>query len=175
MIMETTVVEKPVRVGVFSTISKADEAVAGLLSAGFTKEQITVMCSDRGKEQHFSEYEHRQPAGTNTPMAAATGGAIGSVLGGLAALAGVVATGGVGILVAGPIFAATGAAAGGFVGAMMTRGVEKEAANYYDQAVTRGKILVAAEDQGDGAEQSLERAERVFAEAGSEPIELSEG
>lgn len=175
MVMETPVVEKPVRVGVFSTIRQADEAVAGLLSAGFTKEQITVMCSDRAKEQHFREYEHRQPAGTNAPMAAATGGAIGSVLGGLAALAGVVATGGVGILVAGPIFAATGAAAGGFVGAMMTRGVEKEAANYYDQAVTRGKILVAAEDQSDHAEQLLARAERVFAEAGAEPIELSEG
>jgi outer membrane lipoprotein SlyB len=175
MVMETTIVEKPVRVAVFSTTPRADEAVTGLLSAGFTKDQITVMCSDLAREQHFSEYDHRQPAGTNAPVAAAAGGAIGSILGGLAAIASVVATGGVGILVAGPIFAATGAVAGGLVGAMMTRGVEKEAANYYDQAVTRGKILVAAEDQSDNAEQLLAQAERVFTAAGAEPIELVGG
>jgi predicted ABC-type sugar transport system permease subunit len=97
------------------------------------------------------------------------------VVGGLAAVASVVATGGVAILVAGPIFTATGAVAGGLVGAMMTRGVEKEAANYYDQAVTRGKILVAAENQSDQAEQLLARAERVFSAAGAEPIELYAG
>jgi hypothetical protein len=33
---------------------------------------------DLAKERHFGEYKHRQPAGTNVPMAAATGGAIGS-------------------------------------------------------------------------------------------------
>jgi hypothetical protein len=153
--METNIVEKPVRVGVFSTISKADEAVAGLLSAGFTKG------SDRAKDGHFREYEHRHPAGTNAAMAAATGGAIGSMLGGLAALGSTVATGGVGILVAGPIFAATGAVAGGLVGAMMSRGVEREVANYCDQAVSRGMILA--------------RADRVFAQADVESIEPSEG
>jgi hypothetical protein len=175
MIVETTIVEKSVRVAVFSTTRRAREAVTGLLIAGFTKEQITVMCSDLAKKQHFSEYEHRQPAETNAPMAGAGGGAIGSVLGGSAVIPTVVATAGVAILVAGPIFAATGEVAGGLVGAMITRGVEKEAANYYDQAVRRGKILVAAEDQSEHAEQLLTRAERVFAAAGGEPIELFQG
>ena len=44
--------------------------------------------------------------------------------------------------------AGTGGVAGGLVGAMMTRGVEKEMANFYNQEVTAGKILVGAEDHG---------------------------
>ena len=57
-------------------------------------------------------------------------------------------TGGLGLLVFGPMFlssACAGALVGGLVGAMTTRGIEKEIANYYDQAVVQGKILVAAE------------------------------
>jgi hypothetical protein len=62
---------------------------------------------------------------------------------------------------------------GGFLGAMATRGVEKEAANFYDQAVSQGKLLVAVEEH----EQlpSLALAEHVLAESGAEPLPLPEG
>ena len=61
------------------------------------------------------------------------------------------------------------------IGAMTTRGVENELANYYDQAVTRGKILVAAEAHGDRAAERLARAEEILREAGAEPIHLRKG
>ena len=166
---------RPFRVGVFATVEQADRAVEGLLKAGFTKDHITVVCSDKTKEAHFSEYEHEKPAGTNTPLAAATGSAIGALLGGLASVATIAATGGLGIIVAGPLFAGTGAIVGGLVGAMTTRGVERELANYYDQAVTRGKILVAAEDHSPNHARRLADAERILQEAGAEPISLREG
>src|SRR5688500_2435323 len=69
---------KPVRVGVFSTVAATERAVQGLLAAGFTKEEITVICSDEAKERHFRVFEHQDPAGAHTPAAAATGGAIGA-------------------------------------------------------------------------------------------------
>src|SRR5438034_7427848 len=94
------VAERPIRVGIFRTINKADQVVHSLLEAGFTKDQITVICSDRAKEQHFEEYEHQQPAGSRAPLAAGAGSAIGAVLGGLTSLIGVATTGGVGILAA---------------------------------------------------------------------------
>jgi len=166
---------RPFRVGIFPTVEAADRAVAGLLKAGFTKEHITVVCSDKTKEAHFSGFDHERPAGTHTPLAAATGSAIGALMGGLASVATIAATGGLGIIVAGPLFAGTGAIVGGLVGAMTTRGVEKELANYYDQAVTRGKILVAAEDHSANQARKLAEAERVLAEAGAEPIRLREG
>jgi hypothetical protein len=58
---------------------------------------------------------------------------------------------------------------------MLTRGVEKEAANFYDQAVTDGKLLVTAHADGDDAAAKLARAERILAESGAEPLPLSEG
>ena len=57
---------------------------------------------------------------------------------------------------------------------MMTRGVEKELADYYDQAVVRGKILVAAEDRNPAGRARLAEAARVLEEAGAEPLPLRE-
>lgn len=167
--------ERPIRVGVFSTIQSADCAVDNLLKAGFNTEHISMLCSDRTKEEHFHQFEHQEPAGSYTPAAVAVGGAIGAALGGLTVLAGAVTTAGMGLLAAGGIAAWAGGIVGGLVGAMMTRGVEHELANYYDQAVTEGKILVAVEDHSEAQRQTLANAERILAECGAEPISLPEG
>lgn len=167
--------DKPFRVGVFSTIQAADSAVERLLSAGFTREEISVVCSDEAKERHFREFEHAKPAGTNTPAAVAVGGSIGAALGGLTAIAAGAATGGVGLLVAGGAAAWTGGVFGGFLGAMMSRGTENELANFYNQAVVLGRILVAVEIHGDSAAARLAKAERIFTEVGAEPLPLPEG
>lgn len=166
---------RPVRVGIFGTVREASVAVEGLLGAGFTTEHISVVCSDRAKEAFFAEYEHDRPAGATTAAAAGAGAVIGGIAAGLVAVSGVVATGGLGIVVVGPIFAGTGAAFGTFVGAMMSRGVEHEVANYYDQALPRGEILVAAEIGSGGDATMLVLAERVFETAGAHPVALHQG
>ena len=109
-----------------------------------------MICSEDWKAAHFREYHHEDPSGSHTTAAVAVGSAIGAVLGGLTAVIGTVATGGIGLLAAGGASAWAGGIVGGLIGAMMTRGVEKELADYYDQAVVRGKILVAAEDRSAG-------------------------
>ncbi|HEX4147464.1 MAG TPA: hypothetical protein VHY20_00690, partial [Pirellulales bacterium] len=105
----------------------------------------------------------------------AAGGAIGALLGGLTAIAGFLATGGIGLLAGGAVFAWGGGVAGGLIGAMLTRGVEKELANYYDQEVTRGKILVAAENTSPNGQATLVKAEQIFSRTGAEPVSLPEG
>jgi hypothetical protein len=165
--------EKPVRVGVFDTVWQAEEAVGRLLSAGFGKDQLSVISSDPSKREAFDDLAEK-PAGSRTFKAAATGGALGAALGGATALAGLLTAGGAGIIAAGAL-ALTGTVSGGFIGAMMTRGLEKEAADYYDQAVTEGKVLVAVEEHGQGAAERLARAETILEEAGAEPIPLSSG
>jgi hypothetical protein len=84
-------------------------------------------------------------------------------------------TGGIGLLAAGGILAWSGGVVGGLVGAMMTRGVDKELANYYNQSVLEGKILVAAECHGPNSEARQARAAQILADAGAEPIALTEG
>lgn len=173
--MENVESKRPVRVGTFGSVPEAARAVQGLLDAGFTKEHISVVCSDRTKEAFFREYEHDQPAGATTAVSAGAGAVIGGIAAGLVAVTGVVATGGLGLVVVGPLFAGTGAAVGTFVGAMMSRGVEHEVANYYDQALPRGDILVAAEIEAGGDVAMLDCAERVFETAGARPVALPQG
>jgi hypothetical protein len=169
--------ERPIRVGIFDSVRQADIAVEQLLSAGFTKEQITVICSERAIQKHFAEYEHQDPAGSKTPAAALAGGSTGAALAALATLglASLTTLGGAALVAAGGVAMWGGGVAGGLIGAMMTRGVEKELANYYDQAVERGKILVAAEQEDPKRRNMLAIAEEIFAEHGVEPLSLREG
>ena len=170
-----SILERPIRVGVYSTIRAADCAVEHLLKAGFTAKQISVVCSDLAIEEHFHRFEHEQPAGAHTATAVAVGGAIGAALGGLTVLAGAVTTAGLALLAAGGLAAWTGGIVGGLVGAMMTRGIEKEAANFYDQEVQRGRLLVTVEETHPDHHPTLADAEQILAAAGAEPMSLPEG
>ncbi|HEX3599863.1 MAG TPA: hypothetical protein VHU84_06945 [Lacipirellulaceae bacterium] len=173
--VETSANTKPLEAGVFNSIDDARDAVRGLLAAGFTPANITVVCSDETKERYFSEFEHQDPAGTYTPGAAIAGGTIGALIGGLAVIGSAVATGSLALWAAGPISAWAGGVAGGLVGAMMTRGVEKELANFYQQAVVSGQILVAAEDHGPESAARLSRAAQILGKSGGHPVPLAEG
>lgn len=173
--MATQAVELPVRVAVFSDVNTAEKVVRQLLGAGFHKEQISVICSDKYKEEHFRDLPPTPAPGDYTQEAIAAGSVVGATLGGLALVATAFVTGGASLLAAGTILVGGGALAGSFTGAMVTRGFTKEAANYYDQAVQKGKILIGVEDHGGDREESLARAERIFAEAGAEPVPLVEG
>ncbi|MCE9546652.1 MAG: hypothetical protein K8T25_14320 [Planctomycetia bacterium] len=169
---------RPIRVGVFSSAASADHAVEGLLLAGFTKAEITVVCNDQAANEHFRPFEHQHPAGTFTPTTAVAGGVIGAVLGGLTVAIGAAATGGAALLATAPIAVWGGGAAGGLIGAMMSRGVEQELANFYDQAVSEGQILVAVDipnnDIPDDNAARLALAAKILAEAGAKPLKLPE-
>lgn len=167
--------ERPIRAGVFTSVGAADQAVTKLLAAGFSKQQITVVCSDETREEYFMEYEHQQPAGTTTPAAAAVGGTVGAAVGGLATVASGVATDAVALIAAGGAGAWTGGVLGTFLGAMMMRGQDKELANFYNQAVVGGNLVVAAEDHSDDADSRLATASKILADAGAEPLGLPEG
>ena len=167
--------EPSIRAGVFTDVRSADAAVAALVDAGFPTESISVVCPRR-LLPHFEQLDRQEPAGAHTPAAVAVGGAIGSLLGGLSAAAGALAAGGTGLLFVGPLLAgiAGGGVTGGFLGAMATRGIEGELADFYDQALRRGRILIAvgpALERGPSV-PPLSEAERIFARTGAETVEL---
>ncbi len=164
--------DKHLQVGEFRRLAAADKAVAALVDAGFPEDSITVICPSCAAD-HFVEGVHQEkPPSAREPAAIATGSAIGGLLGGLTAAVGLAATGGTALLVAGPLFgaAAAGGVVGGLLGAMVERGVEPDVADYYDQAVRRGSILVAVETSPEGTAQR--DAQRILAQAGAEPLEL---
>jgi len=170
--------QKPIRAAIFTEIAETDRAVKNLLDAGFSKEEITVVCSDETKERYFREYEHQDQAGRNVPVAAGIGGAVGLTLFGLTAVAAGLVTGGAAFVVAGGTGMWTGSVVGGLVGAMMTRGFEREVADFYDQAVVTGDILVAVEPQGGTPADHttrLQTAESIFRASGAKPLPLAQG
>ncbi|MCC7419925.1 MAG: hypothetical protein IT428_06580 [Planctomycetaceae bacterium] len=169
--MTNSTENETVRCGVFETIETAENAVRGLLEAGFRANQISVVCSDEEKEAHFRRFEHEEPAGEHTPETAALGGAIGATLGGVLS-AGVATAAGLSLLVAGPSLLLAGGVVGGLFGAMMTRAREKGLADFYDQSLTDGKILVGVEVRDPHDIAALSRAEQAFREAGVEPLSI---
>jgi len=158
------------RVGVFSTVKQAQRVVEKLLAAEFPQAKITVICSNETRQKQFAEFEHQPPH--VAPTAIAAGSIVGATLGGLAAIVAGMATGGVALIFSGGAATWAGAVVGGLVGGMMTRGVDRELADYYEQAVLQGKILVAAEDDRPDAAEHLATAERIFAENGALPLAI---
>src|SRR5262245_28153174 len=167
--------EKPYRAGVFRTVAGADRAVRDLMAAGFSKDEIAVVCSDQRKEEAVADVEKPKPDVEYSMRAIGTGSAIGATIGGLALAATAAATGGVGLLASGAVLMGGGAIGGAFVGAMSTRALEKELGAYYEQALRQGDILVAAEVHGEDGPRRLAEAERVLARAGASPVALQEG
>jgi len=171
----STTQEEPIRAGVYSEITQADRAIQKLMDADFTKEQISVICSDESSQQHFGEFAEKAGI-ANTQQGGVVGsGLIGGALGVLVSAAGVATTGGLGIMALGPILA--GGVTGTLVELFIGRGVESEVARFYDQAVSSGNVLVAVavnKDEDDQAERLL-IAEQILSESGAEPLPLTDG
>ena len=162
-----------VRVGVYKKLPEADKAVHDLLAAGFTRDEIDVVCSDKAKEWFFRDVPTVEPTGSHTTQSAVTGGVVGMTVGGIILAATTVMTGGFSLLAASSALI-SGAVGGTFLGAMLSRGFEKEIADYYDRAVQEGQILVSVEAHGADSAQRLAVAEKIFNRGSSESVPLVE-
>lgn len=138
-------------VGLFDTFAQAQSAVNDLISAGFSRDDISVVANNVSGE--FDQVETAE-GGVNVSQSVgdlAKGAVRGGLYGGLTALAATVALAlipGVGPIAAvGPLSAflggaAIGATAGGILGGLTGLGVPEEHAGYYAEGVRRGGTLV---------------------------------
>lgn len=166
---------RPIRIGVYETVDSAEHAVESLKGAGFTDKEISVLCSEKYQAEQFSDDVSDVETNAEAATAAVAGGALGSGMGGLMALAGLATVAGIPVIAAGALAASlAGGVVGGLAGAMIERGFDKEPADYFDQAVTDGKILVSVEP-ADRDEERLAQAAQLLKDAGAEPISLLEG
>jgi hypothetical protein len=157
----------PNRVGFFATAAQADQAIRALLAAGFTKGQIAVICPANCAGL-FQGVRHPDPPGAHGVKAAVEGGVIGAALGGIALAAASLATGGTALLTAIPVLVGGGAIAGSFSSLIAREGYGEGVAEYYEEAIHQGKLVVGVEDEGPDHEVRLAQAERILAELGAE-------
>src|SRR5262245_35064816 len=112
--------------GIFANRASAELAVDQLMASGYSRDDISVLMSDATRGREFGITED-----SKAPEGAATGAAVGGVLGAIAAgliSVGIIAIPGVGLVAAGPIIAAlagagAGGAAGGLLGALIGAGI----------------------------------------------------
>jgi hypothetical protein len=164
-------------VALYDDYSDAQQAVRDLESAGFARDDISIVANDvdsqysraGASDADRTDADRVTGDGKLGSEGAGTGATIGTVIGGGAGLLagiGLLAIPGVGpVVAAGPIVATitgagVGAAAGGLLGGLVGMGVPEEHAQAYAEGVRRGGALVTVRlDDGrvDAATGMLER------------------
>ena len=161
--------ELSVRVGFFSSPAAAEQAIQNLRGAGFTNDEIAVICPESLAGQISQKVPKAKEAGTNAAQSVAAGGAVGAVLGGLGLLA-ATAVGLAGAAIALPVLVGGGAIVGGFSSLILADGYDKGVGDYYDYAIANQKIAVGVEIHGEQQSRRLAESERILKSAGGEPL-----
>ena len=157
--------------GIFDSRAQAEQAVDGLISAGFRSDEISALAPDqRGARELATEKNTKAPEGVTT--GATAGGAIGGTLGLLAGI-GALAIPGLGpFIAAGPIMGAlagvgAGAATGGLIGALVGMGIPEYEAKRYEGRVMNGGLLLSVHcDTSD----EIDRAKDILRANGADDI-----
>jgi hypothetical protein len=145
--------ERTIAVGVFHDRTEAQQAIAELRRAGFRDDQIGMAArdDDGGTAADSDSDEEVSYAGEGALTGAAAGAGVGA-LWGLGIVAGLLPA--IGPAIAGGTLAAilasaaTGAAAAGLAGALIGLGVSKEEAEYYEDELESGRIIVTVHADG---------------------------
>ena len=155
--------------GIFDNKIAADATVSKLLDGGFVKDDISLLMSDKTRNNLFSSTDDEVNRAAKGAVAGATvGGALGALIAGLTAAGAIVTTGGT-LLVAGPIVAAlsgvgAGAVAGGLAGALIRAGFAADEANRYEEEIKSGKAIVIVHTDD---ERQAATAQNAFRNSGA--------
>jgi hypothetical protein len=137
-------------VGTYDNLQTAYAVANDLISAGYSRNDISVVANDAKNE--YAPYTEASYVDTTDDVAKGAG--IGAAIGGLGGLLvglGALAIPGVGpVIAAGPLLAAltgagVGAVTGGIVGALVDMGIPDEEAHIYSEGLRRGHVLVIAQ------------------------------
>ena len=156
-------------VGVYDTMTRAEEALRALDRGAFPVTQISIIGSDLQSEKEVHGFI---TAGDVAKTGAGTGAWVGGLFGLLAGTALIFVPGFGPLLVAGPFAASllggiegalAGAAGGGLLGALAGWGVSKERIPKYEEQVKAGKYLLVAH----GSREDVARAEALLRDTGA--------
>jgi hypothetical protein len=154
--------DDPISVAYFDTVEDADRAVRSLLQAGFSKEQLAVICPEKFKKHFAAEASLAERPGSHAAKELAEGAGIGAVIGGITLAAVAVATGGVGLIGAIPVLIGGGALAGGFSNYILADGYGKGVGEFFEEAVHLGKIAVGIDLKDEKDPARIAEAERIL-------------
>ncbi len=162
---------------VFCIVSDYDQAITivnQLKSAGFSRDDVSVLLPDTYSTRDFAHEQHTKAAEGAT-VGAGTGGVLGGALGWLAGI-GTLAIPGLGPFVAaGPIMAAlsgaaVGATVGGLTGALIGMGIPEYEAKRYEGKIRGGNILISVHSE---SSEETQLAKEIFEDCGADDVATS--
>ena len=132
-------------VGVFRDRQSAERAIEDLKGTGFDPNQMGLVMRDREEGKQAAS-----DTGVRAAGGAVTGGVLGGALGAILAATGAFVIPGIGPFVSAGILATaiTTGAIGAIAGALVGLGIPREEAEYYENRVREGNILVTVDPQG---------------------------
>lgn len=135
--------------GMFRDRESAERGYECLRSRGYTDKDVSLLMSEDTRTRHFPKDDPRKTelgtkAAEGAGIGAVTGGGLGALLAGLAAVG--IAVPGLPIIAMGPLAAAltgagTGGALGALIGGLVGYGIPEERARVYDQGIREGGIV----------------------------------
>ena len=161
--------------GLFRDRTSAERAYGSVTERGYTKDDVSLLMSQDTRDRYFPKDDPtRTELGTKAAegagLGAVTGGGIGALLAGLAA-AGIAVPGlpiiAMGTLAAALTGAATGGGIGAIVGALIGYGIPRERAEYYDEGVRGGGIVMGVNPR---TQEDAEFLKEQWAACGGEQI-----
>jgi len=157
--------------GIYKGSAQAEVAVEGIIAAGFSNNDISVLLPDQQSTREFAhEKNTKAPEGTTTGVAA--GGVVGGTLGLLAGI-GALAIPGLGpFIAAGPIMGAlaglgVGGTVGGLIGALVGMGIPEFEAKRYEGRVKDGGVLLSVHCD---TSEEIDRAKQLLKQTGADDI-----
>jgi hypothetical protein len=144
--------EDGVLTGMFNDRESSEGAYKSLRDRGYSDDDINVMMSDDTRNKWYSDGAHTDTELGNkmaegASLGAVTGGTLGALVGGIAALGTNLVLPGLGLIVWGPIAAAltgagVGGAAGTLTGALIGWGIPEERAHEYEEGIKNGGAVI---------------------------------
>jgi hypothetical protein len=164
-------------IGILDSAPLANQAILGLLDLGLTKDDISLIMSDKTKANFVAATKDTgDRAVVDTAIGAGTGGVLGAILAGLTT-AGAIFIPGVSLVVAGPLIAlltgvGAGATVGGLAGALSAAGIAMVEKMDYHAELKAGKAVIVAHTKSDAQAQAA-RAVLMDNGAMMKPIDVS--
>ncbi len=131
-------------VGIFPDRISVEHAIVDLKAAGFDPQRMGIVMRDRSDAREVANDQ-----GVSSAVGAVTGGVLGGTAGALLAATGALAIPGIGPFIAGGVLASlVGGAAGWLVGGLVGLGLSHDEAEYYQNRVEQGGILLTVDPEG---------------------------
>lgn len=157
----------------FSDEYKATQAIDAISMLGIPESEIGVLMSSGTSDKEFS-LESKSKLFEGIAAGSTIGAAIGTVLGGLASIAGAPISGGASLIAAGPVFASlagmgVGSGLGWISGALVGMGFEEYGGELIDRGLSQGNVLLAVTV----TEEQLPAVRETFEKLGAKNISVA--